>query len=178
MVACTGASTCGSRRCSPAFRALFCLLRPAVVARGGVRGSACSAFRRPCFIVPWPAVVAKGEVQGVLGFSATAPAKRRSCSVQGCWKLGGCGEDAPWPCVFSGFGSVACGGRLLRLATRVGCSLSRVWRRPGVFLSGVLHGVGVLHQVLRWFSGAVAAVVLGFSALFFCICSCSVCNLC
>ena len=92
--ACTGASSCGSRRCSPAFRSLICLLRPAVVARG----------------------VAHGE----LGFLATVPAKRSLCSVQGCWKLGGCGEDAPWPCVFNVLGFVACGGRLMRSSTRVG----------------------------------------------------------
>ena len=179
MVACTGASTCGSRRCSPAFRALFCLLRPAVVARRGVRGSACSAFRRPCFVVPWPAVVARGEVHGVLGFSATLPAKRKSCSVQGCWKMGGCGEEAPWPCVFN--------GRLMRSSTRVGVlSLGRggglAASSPASptkrLLAGVAADQRTRFQVLSCFLGLVA-VVLGFFLLCSSACVCSVlCNLC
>ena len=35
--------------------------------------------------------------------------------MQGCWKVGGFGEDAPWPCVFKVLGFVAYGGRLMRL---------------------------------------------------------------
>lgn len=120
--------------------------------------------------------------QGVLSASVSASRVRAQC--RSVWKRGGCGEEAPWPCVFSDFGSVACGGRLLRSSTRVG-----VLPFPGVAAAWCLP---LRRLVRRWVSTAGVAAVQrsasqdlralllcwASSALFFCVCWFLVCILC
>ena len=137
--ACTGASSCGSRRCSPAFRALICLLRPAVVARGGVLRSVCSAsdgLASWCPGLPWW----RG---GLLMASLVSWRRFRQkgvcaqCRVAGSWVDAGRMRHG-CACSTCSVSSPAADGSC-GLLQEWGCSLSRVWWRSGRlgFLSGV-----------------------------------------
>ena len=138
--------------------ALLKLLRPALVARGGVVVSACSVLVWPCFFVLRPAVVARGEGMSKAWFGSVGAMSGLS-PAQGSLLDGGRSGAGR---LFAASAARSCGVSTVAVCSFI-VSDSGARRRMAIAFSGVevLRFSGDAGWLVQWwFSPAVVLVFL------------------
>lgn len=164
------------------FAGLWRGVRASPARHGGV--GRCASVYVLCFDEAWvvPSSAGRGGEgrrfdQGVL--LAVAPAIRVRAQRRACWKRGGCGEEAPWPCAFSVLQL-----RRVRRTAHAAFYMRGVFPFPGlaVACSLLLRRCSAMKFFSRRCGGSAAssgaAVVLGFDGLLCCVFLSFLCILC
>ena len=166
--------------------ALLKLLRPALVARGGVVVSACSVLTWLCVFVLRPAVVARGEGVAKACFGSVLLPVQGRRSEGGCSGAGsrssasgaGSRSRTPWPMLVQCFRSrrLTAGGSSSSKAWR--CSPCWVWWSPAFLPSPGVAGVWEWRQASRRFSSFAVVLDVQFRLFWRAFVICNVLLLC
>ena len=168
------------------FDAMLKLLRPAMVARGGVVVSACSVLTWLCVFVLRPAVVARGEGVAKACFGSVLLPVQGRRSEGGCSGAGsrssasgaGSRSRTPWPMLVQCFRSrrLTAGGSSSSKAWR--CSPCWVWWSPAFLPSPGVAGVWEWRQASRRFSSFAVVLDVQFRLFWRAFVICNVLLLC